>query len=598
MRRRILCAALVLVLLASSLLAVFGFEDSDQHWAKAYIDRAVSLGLFKGVTETEFRPDAPMTRAMFVTVLGRLAGVDPDEWQCDYLSLLFDDVDADAYYAPYLAWAVHTGVTGGTGTRTFSPDSNVTREQMARFISNYLACSGATLQSLRPALPENIPGTGTEPVGEETEPVGDETAEDGDVPDEGGIPDGEPEPEPEEPDPATGGNDIVLPVLRTEEAPAEEEAPAQAAPESGLQRFGVSLDGRNGSLIRAPRATQTEDACDQFSDAAQIAPWARQSVSLLAENYLLTGMPDGEGGLCFAPQKNATRAECAALFCRLLDSLTPPEEPLPEPIALALNEQSVLLEAGQTRALVATVFPTEDANAHVLWYSTNPEVVSVDADGVLTAVGEGVEYVFAVSANRLTAMCEVTVTAPPEPEIPAGLGRADMTNDEKDMLVFGRLVDDPRTVYEPYTESGKQAALADMVWIVITTWDINSAGEKYTRTWSLQVHKNIAPTVQAIFAEIYALPEQVPIHSIGGFRWDGRCEHSCGTAIDINPRENPYVDKNGNILVGHHFDPENDPYSFPVGGAVDQIFAKYGFTRGIYWNSGAKDYMHYSFYGT
>jgi hypothetical protein len=35
-----------------------------------------------------------------------------------------------------------------------------------------------------------------------------------------------------------------------------------------------------------------------------------------------------------------------------------------------------------------------------------------------------------------------------------------------------------------------------------------------------------------------------------------------------------------------------------VGGEIEQIFAKYGFTRGIYWKSGYKDYMHFSFFGT
>ena len=46
------------------------------------------------------------------------------------------------------------------------------------------------------------------------------------------------------------------------------------------------------------------------------------------------------------------------------------------------------------------------------------------------------------------------------------------------------------------------------------------------------------------------------------------------------------------------YDPKNNPYSFEVGGEVEQIFSKYGFTWGIYWKSGYKDYMHFSFFGT
>ena len=66
---------------------------------------------------------------------------------------------------------------------------------------------------------------------------------------------------------------------------------------------------------------------------------------------------------------------------------------------------------------------------------------------------------------------------------------------------------------------------------------------------------------------------------------------------DIQAQIMEYVDKL-EVITGKKFDPENDPYSIPVGGEIEQIFAKYGFTRGIYWKSGYKDYMHFSFFGT
>ncbi len=176
----------------------------------------------------------------------------------------------------------------------------------------------------------------------------------------------------------------------------------------------------------------------------------------------------------------------------------------------------------------------------------------------------------------------------------ADLGSYKMTRNQKLRMIFGTAdISEPRLVYSSASE-----AAANMVSVSVRTWDINSAGQKYTRTWNLTVHKNIAATVQAIFAEIYALPEQVPIHSMGGYRFEKKSEHSVGLAIDINPYENCYCDPNGKVLVGGYFHPDTDPYSFPVGGAVDQIFAKYGFTRGIYWRSGYKDYMHYFFFGT
>ena len=153
-------------------------------------------------------------------------------------------------------------------------------------------------------------------------------------------------------------------------------------------------------------------------------------------------------------------------------------------------------------------------------------------------------------------------------------------------------------VWDIINYSSSDEARTHMTTITVRTWDLNSQGQKYTRSWSLMVHKNIAPTVKAIFEEIYALPEKPPIHSLGGYRWESKSEHSVGLALDLNARENGYFSPSGQLLYGKGFDPANDPYAIPVGGKIDQIFAKYGFTRGIYWRSGYKDYMHYSFFGT
>lgn len=176
----------------------------------------------------------------------------------------------------------------------------------------------------------------------------------------------------------------------------------------------------------------------------------------------------------------------------------------------------------------------------------------------------------------------------------ANLASSSMSKSQKLKMIFGTSnISDYRSVYSSSAEARKH-----MTVITVKTWDINSSGSKYTRTWSLTVHENIAPTVQAIFDEIYALPEKPPIHSLGGFRWANHSEHSVGLAIDVNPRENYYCNPSGQALTGSYFRPDSDPYSIPVGGKIDQIFAKYGFKRGIYWATGYKDYMHYSFFGT
>ena len=113
--------------------SVPNFTDINGHWAKEHILFTVSRGLFSGTSETTFSPDSPLTRGMFVTAFGRLAGINP----ADYQNRAFTDVKADACYAPYVNWAAKTGIVGGITSTTFAPDSNITREQMAVILKNY-----------------------------------------------------------------------------------------------------------------------------------------------------------------------------------------------------------------------------------------------------------------------------------------------------------------------------------------------------------------------------------------------------------------------------------------------------------------------------
>ena len=43
----------------------------------------------------------------------------------------FTDVSSDVWYADAVAWAAETGAVNGTGADSFSPNTTVTREQLA-----------------------------------------------------------------------------------------------------------------------------------------------------------------------------------------------------------------------------------------------------------------------------------------------------------------------------------------------------------------------------------------------------------------------------------------------------------------------------------
>jgi len=117
------------------------FTDIHNHWAADNILFAASRGLLSGTSDTTFSPDTGMTRGMFMTALGRLAGINPDSYQTGK----FTDVKADAYYAPYVNWAAQTGIVEGVTDTTFAPDTNINREQMAVIMKNYAAKLGYDL---------------------------------------------------------------------------------------------------------------------------------------------------------------------------------------------------------------------------------------------------------------------------------------------------------------------------------------------------------------------------------------------------------------------------------------------------------------------
>ena len=90
-------------------------------------------GYFYGVAEDLFGPYINMNRAMFVTVLGRMSGVDVSL----YTDKAFSDVETGSYYAPYVQWAAENGIVLGRSATVFDPNAFITREEMAAIMYRY-----------------------------------------------------------------------------------------------------------------------------------------------------------------------------------------------------------------------------------------------------------------------------------------------------------------------------------------------------------------------------------------------------------------------------------------------------------------------------
>lgn len=122
------------------------FSDTANHWAAESIAFCAARELFKGVGGGRFAPDAPMTRAMFATVLYRIAGMPAVSGANS-----FYDVAAGQWYTDAILWGQSTGIITGYGNGLFGTNDLVTREQMCVMLSRYLQWAGYELPAVTAA---------------------------------------------------------------------------------------------------------------------------------------------------------------------------------------------------------------------------------------------------------------------------------------------------------------------------------------------------------------------------------------------------------------------------------------------------------------
>lgn len=100
---------------------------SDAYYADP-VAWAVENGITYGNDDGTFAPGRSCTRAEIMTFLWRAKG------SPKVSGVSFSDVDANAYYADAVAWAVANGVTYGTSDTTFSPNDPCTRADAMSFL--------------------------------------------------------------------------------------------------------------------------------------------------------------------------------------------------------------------------------------------------------------------------------------------------------------------------------------------------------------------------------------------------------------------------------------------------------------------------------
>ena len=122
---------------------VFTDVPPDAWFAEA-VRYVADRNLFQGTGGGKFAPDSAMTRAMFVTVLGRAAGVEAAE----NARSSFTDVADGQWYTPYVDWANENGIVLGYDSETFGAADPVTREQMAAILYRYAKYRGENVTTV------------------------------------------------------------------------------------------------------------------------------------------------------------------------------------------------------------------------------------------------------------------------------------------------------------------------------------------------------------------------------------------------------------------------------------------------------------------
>lgn len=151
MKKKILSLILSAAMVATATIVpvsaadVKDFADvAANSWYYDSVKFVAERDYMNGTSATTFSPDNNMTRAMFVTVMARVAGAQTD----NSATTEFTDVPSGQWYTGAVQWGVEKGLVQGHGDGTFGTNDPITRQDTAvlaeRFLKWYSEATGLT----------------------------------------------------------------------------------------------------------------------------------------------------------------------------------------------------------------------------------------------------------------------------------------------------------------------------------------------------------------------------------------------------------------------------------------------------------------------
>jgi len=123
---KILISILLISLLTPSISMAEGLSDIDQSIYKVEIEKLIEDGIINGFSDGTYRPEDSITRAEFAKVLAISLKLDTSVKG----NIQFEDVKGK-WHEGYIGAVIESGLMIGTSDTTFTPDTNITREELS-----------------------------------------------------------------------------------------------------------------------------------------------------------------------------------------------------------------------------------------------------------------------------------------------------------------------------------------------------------------------------------------------------------------------------------------------------------------------------------
>lgn len=158
----------------------------------------------------------------------------------------------------------------------------------------------------------------------------------------------------------------------------------------------ISLNHTFLELAKGQSQTLSGSVCPYNADIDQLQ-WSSsdENVALVDKNGVVTAIREGEADITVSCQGVSDKCTVRVRQSNSVETVV-------------LNRDTIELGIGMTEALVASVYP-ENANWYaIIWESENPEIASVNPEGVIYGKSEG-ETVVTAQCNGVYAKCVVNV---------------------------------------------------------------------------------------------------------------------------------------------------------------------------------------------